>query len=326
MQDTCNTVWSAPKASAGRCTCLAVSVKTIVLQACCSDSQLCGIGIRLWSSQPKKRKTGRHRCQSSCFGSVEFSSHSGSSNIKTHATLTTEAVASRRINELQRLSSSHRTNQAATSSSQDTRDTDLGTVPISESVEDGDERMAGEVIMRKGVPVFVMLPLDTVWVFEDGGRLVSQLKREQSLDRGLETLRKAGVEGVMVDVWWGLTERSPGEYDFTAYAKLFEKIVGKGLKVQAVMSFHAAGGNVGDTCQVPLPQWVMEIGEANPDIWYTDSNLVRNHECLSLGCDEQPIFHGRTPVQMYFDFISAFSDTFRTLFGEYACLRIFHLL
>lgn len=26
-----------------------------------------------------------------------------------------------------------------------------------------------------------------------------------------------------------------------------------GLKVQAVMSFHAAGGNVGDTCKVPLP-------------------------------------------------------------------------
>jgi hypothetical protein len=27
-----------------------------------------------------------------------------------------------------------------------------------------------------------------------------------------------------------------------------------GLKVQAVMSFHAAGSNVGDTCRIPLPK------------------------------------------------------------------------
>jgi len=161
-----------------------------------------------------------------------------------------------------------------------------------------------------------MLPLDTVWVIEKDGSLVSQIKREQSLERGLETLRKAGVEGVMVDVWWGLTERDPQEYDFSAYEKLFEKIRGKDLKVQAVMSFHAAGGNVGDTCQVPLPQWVMEVGAEDPDIWYTDSNGVRNHECLSLGCDELPIFHGRTPVQIYRDFIAAFSDKFHSLFGE----------
>ena len=39
---------------------------------------------------------------------------------------------------------------------------------------------------------------------------------------------------------------------------------------QAVMSFHAAGGNVGDTCHITLPQWVLDVGEQNPDIFYTD--------------------------------------------------------
>lgn len=184
-----------------------------------------------------------------------------------------------------------------------------------ESAEDSEDRRLANPNTRNGVPVFVMLPLDTVWVIEKDGEMVSQLKRESSLDKGLETLRKAGVEGVMVDVWWGLTERSPQEYDFTAYEKLFDKVHSKGLKLQAVMSFHAAGGNVGDTCQIPLPDWVMEIGEANPDIWYTDLNGNRNMECLSLGCDECQIFQGRSPIEMYHDFISAFADHFQHLFG-----------
>jgi hypothetical protein len=72
-----------------------------------------------------------------------------------------------------------------------------------------------------------------------------------------------------------------------------------GLKVQAVMSFHAAGGNVGDTCKIPLPKWVLDIGERNPDIFYTDKQMHRNKECLSLGCDEVPLFWGRSPVDMY---------------------------
>ena len=32
----------------------------------------------------------------------------------------------------------------------------------------------------------------------------------------------------------------------------------KGLRIQAVMSFHACGGNVGDYAQVPLPDWVLQ--------------------------------------------------------------------
>lgn len=50
------------------------------------------------------------------------------------------------------------------------------------------------------------------------------------------------------------------------------------MKVQAVMSFHAAGGNVGDTCKIPLPKWVLDIGERNPDIFYTDKQM---HRCAS---------------------------------------------
>jgi beta-amylase len=168
-----------------------------------------------------------------------------------------------------------------------------------------------------GCPVYVMLPLDTVWVVERDGKKVSVLKKERSLEIALHTLKQAGVEGVMVDVWWGIAERAgPGVYDFSAYKRLFYKVAAAGLKVQAVMSFHAAGGNVGDTCKIPLPKWVLDVGDRNPDIYYTDKSGHRNKECLSLGCDEVPLFWGRTPTDVYRDFINAFCDKFQHLFGK----------
>ena len=51
------------------------------------------------------------------------------------------------------------------------------------------------------------------------------IKREKALEVGLQTLRQAGVEGVMVDVWWGIVENAgPGQYDFSAYKRLFHKV------------------------------------------------------------------------------------------------------
>lgn len=171
--------------------------------------------------------------------------------------------------------------------------------------------------MSQGCPVYVMLPLDTVWVLERDGKTRSILKKERSLEIALHTLKQAGVEGVMVDVWWGIVERAgPGTYDFAAYQSLFRKVARAGLKVQAVMSFHAAGGNVGDTCKIGLPKWVLDIGDRNPDIFYTDKSGYRNKECLSLGCDDVPIFWGRTPVETYSDFIDAFAQAFHPLFGN----------
>ena len=90
------------------------------------------------------------------------------------------------------------------------------------------------------------------------------------------------------------------------------------------MSFHAAGGNVGDTCNIPLPSWVTAVGDSNPDIYFTDRAGVRNRECLSLGCDNEPLFDGRAPVDMYHDFVEAFADEFEHLFGEAAGCGLLH--
>src|SRR5438128_1612231 len=61
-------------------------------------------------------------------------------------------------------------------------------------------------------------------------------------------LKSAGVEGIMVDVWWGIAEaEAPGSYNFNGYMELMELAKKTGLRVQAVMSFHQCGGNVGDS-------------------------------------------------------------------------------
>lgn len=58
------------------------------------------------------------------------------------------------------------------------------------------------------------------------------------------------------------------------------------------------------------------MGEVEPDIFHTDAMGTRNRECLSLGCDNLALFQGRSPIQMYQDFIEAFVDTFSDMFGD----------
>jgi beta-amylase len=97
-------------------------------------------------------------------------------------------------------------------------------------------------VKEKGVPVYVMMPLDSV-------TMSNTLNRRKAMNASLQALKSAGVEGVMMDVWWGLVERdTPGVYNWGGYTELLEMAKRHGLKVQAVMSFHQCGGNVGDSC------------------------------------------------------------------------------
>ncbi|XP_022760421.1 beta-amylase 1, chloroplastic-like [Durio zibethinus] len=163
---------------------------------------------------------------------------------------------------------------------------------------------------KKGVPVYVMMPLDSV----TNGNSVN---RKKAMNASLHALKSAGVEGIMIDVWWGLVEReAPGAYNWGGYTELLEMAKQHGLKVQAVMSFHQCGGNVGDSCSIPLPTWVREEINKDPDLAYTDQWGRRNYEYLSLGCDTIPVLKGRTPVQCYSDFMRAFRDNFKHLLAD----------
>lgn len=69
----------------------------------------------------------------------------------------------------------------------------------------------------------VMLPLDVV--ANDG-----YIAQPEQLLLDLRQLKSAGVYGVMGDVWWGLVEQSPGEYDWSSYLTLAKLIRLAGLK------------------------------------------------------------------------------------------------
>ncbi|KAL9322547.1 hypothetical protein ACSQ67_010600 [Phaseolus vulgaris] len=152
------------------------------------------------------------------------------------------------------------------------------------------------------VPVYVMLPLGVV-------TNENVLKDTVKLQNQLMSLHAAGVDGVMVDVWWGIVEsKGPMQYDWSAYRTLFQLVQNCKLKLQVIMSFHQCGGNVGDSVSISLPKWVLKVGKTNPDIFYTNYKGIRNTECLSLGVDKQPLFHGRSPIELYTDYMRSFRD------------------
>ncbi|KAJ6815428.1 beta-amylase [Iris pallida] len=152
------------------------------------------------------------------------------------------------------------------------------------------------------VPVYVMLQLGVVNadnVFENPEALREQLKQ----------LRAAYVDGVKVDVWWGIIEgNGPKKYDWRAYRNLFQMIKEEDLKLQAVMSFHQCGGNVGDNVTIQLPKWVRDIGDTYPDIYYTNRRGSTDEEYLSIGADLENIFQGRCGLMLYGDFMMSFRE------------------
>lgn len=72
---------------------------------------------------------------------------------------------------------------------------------------------------------------------------------------------------------------------------------------------------INDVFSIPLPPWVVEEMSKNPDLVYTDKAGRRNPEYISLGCDSLPVLRGRTPIQVYADYMRSFRDTFADYLG-----------
>ena len=148
-----------------------------------------------------------------------------------------------------------------------------------------------------------MLSLTTV--SNDG-----HLNNPEKLKNDLRILKSRNTTGIMADFWWGIIERNEKQYDWRGYLQLAEICKELGLKLAIVLSFHRCGGNVGDTCNIPIPSWVRRIGETNPNIYYTDRNGYRLTEYLSSGVDHEKLFNGRTGIDLYNDFMKSFKSKF----------------
>ncbi|XP_042389004.1 beta-amylase 2, chloroplastic-like isoform X1 [Zingiber officinale] len=160
------------------------------------------------------------------------------------------------------------------------------------------------------IPVYVMLPLGVINKYcevVDPDCLVQQLKN----------LKSIGIDGVMVDCWWGIVEpHVPQQYNWKGYIRLFEIVRDLKLKLKVVMSFHECGGNIGDNLCIPLPQWVEEIGRCNPNIYFTDSEGRCIPECLSCGVNKERVLLARTALEVYFDFMRSFRVEFDHFFED----------
>eukprot|EP00246_Nothoceros_aenigmaticus_P001113 TRINITY_DN1146_c0_g1_i2.p1 TRINITY_DN1146_c0_g1~~TRINITY_DN1146_c0_g1_i2.p1 ORF type:complete len:564 (+),score=76.51 TRINITY_DN1146_c0_g1_i2:34-1725(+) len=158
------------------------------------------------------------------------------------------------------------------------------------------------------IPIYVMLPLNTI-------HETNKVGKPKHLRKELEALKAVNVDGVMVDCWWGLVEgKRPLHYDWAGYRELFHMVEDVGLKLQVVMSFHECGGNVGDDVHIPLPEWILEVGKDNPDIFFTDRHGTANAECLTFGVDKERVLRGRTGLEVYYDFMKSFRQEFDDFF------------
>lgn len=80
--------------------------------------------------------------------------------------------------------------------------------------------------------------------------------------------------------------------------------------------------NCSEFCSIPLPPWVLEDIGKNPDLVYTDRSGRRNPEYISLGCDMLPVLNGRTPIQVYADYMRSFRERFNDYLGDVIVVRL----
>ncbi|KAL8150496.1 hypothetical protein V2J09_020304 [Rumex salicifolius] len=161
------------------------------------------------------------------------------------------------------------------------------------------------------VPVYVMLARG---IINNYGQLVNPEGTRQELKH----LKLLNVDGVAVECWWGIVEGwSPQKYVWSGYKELFMIIQELQLKVQVVvMAFHAYGSSNSGDMLIPLPQWVLEVGKENQDIFFMDREGRRNTDCLSWGIDKERVLRGRTGAEVYFDFMRSFRTEFDDMFAE----------
>ncbi|PPR99771.1 hypothetical protein GOBAR_AA20883 [Gossypium barbadense] len=160
------------------------------------------------------------------------------------------------------------------------------------------------------VPVYVKLSTGVINNF-------CQLADPDDVRQELSHMNSLNVDGVIVDCWWGIVECwNPQKYVWSGYRELFNYIREFKMKIQVVMAFHEYGRTDSADVLISLPNWILEIGKENQDIFFTDREGRRTTEFLSWGIDKERVLNGRTGVEVYFDFMRSFRTEFDDLFAE----------
>jgi len=155
---------------------------------------------------------------------------------------------------------------------------------------------------KDSVKVFVMMSLKMV-------NLNGSLTDPDGLRQNLTKVKEAGAAGVMTDVWWGITEPKPKQYNFAPYRQFVQICQDLELEVQMVTSFHQCCEE-GSDCFIPLPSFVRD----RPGIWFKNTLDNETRAYISLFADDVKV-GDRTPLQMYKDWIEEFKTQFKREVG-----------
>lgn len=107
----------------------------------------------------------------------------------------------------------------------------------------------------------------------------------QAFESDLQTAKNMGLDGISVDIWWGLVEgKGDQQFDWRYYHKMVNLLAKYQLQWIPIMSFHQCGGNVGDTCDIPIPSWIWTHfeGVAADDLKFKSEQGNYASETLSI--------------------------------------------
>ena len=105
----------------------------------------------------------------------------------------------------------------------------------------------------------------------------------------LYTAKSMGVDAVSVDVWWGKVEAAGDQnFDWSYYDKVVEKLENAAMHWVPIISMHQCGGNVGDDCNIPLPNWIWSTYDSveQNELKYLSEQGNYSNETISLWADD----------------------------------------
>jgi hypothetical protein len=125
-------------------------------------------------------------------------------------------------------------------------------------------------------------------------------------NRHLQQAKAIGVSAVSTDVWWGKVEGDADQrFDWSYYDQVSDAIIDAGLKWVPILSFHQCGGNVGDSCDIPIPHWLWKQlgGDKSYRLMYKSEQGKYSHEVIALWSDDKA-------RKQYWEFVRDFSRHF----------------
>lgn len=124
----------------------------------------------------------------------------------------------------------------------------------------------------------------------------------------LKTAKSMGVNAVSVDVWWGRVERAgDNRFDWDYYDRVVAAIEEAGLHWVPILSFHQCGGNVGDSCDIPIPAWIWDHFK---DQGVTKAALQYRSERDNASSEVISVWQDRLVIPQYREFMKAFESHF----------------